>query len=146
MIIHCKSPRDRQEVTQGARFSRLVTRKEPDFRFRTHLVRPMPHPGPVNVRQPDIFHDLVSTGLSEPVLRIEREKPWDDMLEAVPQDRFLRPFIIEHQNIVEYRIVTVSPERLDTGTQIVLDNPSGHNGIERANCMQVVGRDIPSFE
>ena len=68
------------------------------------------------------------------------------MLEAVPQDRFLRQFMIEHQNIVEYRIVTVSPERLDTGTQIVLGNPSGHNDIERANCMQVVGRDIPSFE
>jgi hypothetical protein len=85
----------------------------------------MPHPDPVNVRQPGMFHDLASAGVSEPVLRVEREQPRDDVFEAVPQDRFLRPFIIQHQDIVEYRMIAVSLEWLDTKTH-VLDNPFGH--------------------
>jgi hypothetical protein len=93
----------------------------------------MPHPDPVDVRQPGMFHDLTSAGVSEPVLRVEREQPRDDMLDAVPQDRLLRPFIIEHKNIVEYRMVSVSLERLCTRTQIVLDNPFGYSDNEHAN-------------
>ena len=85
-------------------------------------------------------HDLASGGASEPVLRVEREQPRDDMLEDVPQDRLLPSFIIKHQNIVECRMVFVSLERLDTRTQIVLDNPFGYNDNEHAN------RDIPLFE
>jgi len=90
----------------------------------------MPHPDPVNVRQPGVLHDLASAGVSEPV---EREQPRDDMLQTVPQDQFPRPFIIEHQNVVEYRISPVSLERLGTRTQIVLEKPFGYNDNEHAN-------------
>lgn len=76
----------------------------------------MPHPDPVDVGQPGMFHDLASVGVSEPVLRVEREQPRNDMFEAVPQDRFLWPFIVEHQNIVGYRMVFILLERLDTRT------------------------------
>ena len=95
----------------------------------------MPHPGPVNVRQPGVFHDLASAGVSEPVQWVEREQSRDiDMLQTVPQHRFFQPFIIEHQNFVEYRMAPVSLERLGTRTQIVLENPFGYNDNEHANC------------
>jgi len=78
--------------------SRLVTREEPDFGFRTHLTRPMPHPDSFDMRRPETFrsHDLISAGVFEPVPQIECEQPRDDMLQAVPQGRSLRSFIIEH--------------------------------------------------
>jgi len=94
----------------------------------------MPHPDPVNVRQPGVLHDLASAGVFEPVQGVEREQPRDDMLQTVPQDRFFRPFMIEHQNVVEYRMPPVSLERLGTRTQIVLENPFGYSDNEHANC------------
>lgn len=56
------------------------------------------------MRQPGVFHDLASAGVSEPVQWVEREQSRDDMLQTVPQHRFFQPFIIEHQNFVEYRM------------------------------------------
>jgi len=72
-----------------------------------------------------VFHDLASAGVSEPMLRVESEQPRDDVLEAVPPDRLLRPFVIQHQDIVEYRVIAVSlgPEWLDTETYIMSENP-----------------------
>ena len=74
----------------------------------------MPHRDPVDVRQPGMFQDFPSSGISEPFPRVECEQPRDEMFEAVPPARFLWPFVTHHQDIVEYRLVTVSLEWLNT--------------------------------
>jgi hypothetical protein len=94
----------------------------------------MPHPDPVNVRQPGVFHDFVSVGVSEPVLRLEREQPRDHVFEAVPPDEAFRPFVIQYQYIVEYRLITISLEWLDTKTHTMSENPFRDNHTEYKNC------------
>ena len=92
-------------------------------RFRTHLVRPIPHRDPVDVRQPGVFHDFASFGVSEPVLRLEREQPRDEVFEGAPPGAILWPFVTQGQDVVEYRLVTVPLEWLNTKWH-TLDNPS----------------------
>jgi hypothetical protein len=60
-----------------------------------------------------MFHDLASPGESESVSRLESEQPRDYVLEAIPPDRLLRPFVIQCQDIVEHRLFTISLEWLD---------------------------------
>lgn len=98
--------------------------KQQEFEFRTYLVRPMLHPVPVDVRQPGMFHDLAGPVESEPVLWVESQQPRDQVFEAVPQNRLLRPLVIQRKDILEYAPVTVLLEWLDAKTHIKLDNLS----------------------
>ena len=98
-----------------------MTRKEPDL----GLLQNAPRTPYASFRpsQSGIFHDFASAGVSEPILRVERKWLQDSMLEAVPQDRFLRPFRIEHQNIVGYPALVESTSELSR-VQASQKNPS----------------------
>lgn len=83
-------------------YSRLVTKKEREFRFRTHLYTRYASSRSSQRETAGMFHDLASAGISEPMLRLEREQPRDNVPEAVPQHRLSRPFVIKCQDILEY--------------------------------------------
>jgi len=70
-----------------------------------------------------MFHDFASFGVSEPVLRLQREQPRHEVFEAVPPDLILWPFVTQRKDVVVYRLVTVSMEWLNT-KQHTLDNRS----------------------
>lgn len=64
------------------------------------------------------------------------------MPEGVPQNRFLRPLVIQCQDAVKYRAISVPLERLDTRIQIMLDNTFGYSDNDHAKRERVVIRTI----
>ena len=89
-----------------------------------------------------MVHDLTSAGISEPIWRVKREQPRDDVFEAVPPDRFLWPFVIQHQDVMECRVIFVSLEWLYARTQITLDSPFDYSDNGHAGSKWAVRRTV----